>query len=397
MKCRPCCQVDAAQLEVLPRKARDRLVQVGYAQHGIAFGSECARRIDRDAVGKIAPRKANARQIDQGGREGMRPVDATERGRIVVLAGEVGDQHSLGTLDHGAGGGEGRDLVRRAELVIDLDVALIVVVEAAGICLIVIGGDIIRGRGIGQGVILRMRKEVGGHRIHDRQALIARIRGEAVLCVVEVASSGREIAVAHSLGHHAGRRQATRMMARSQVIDKEEHLAVQEGTAEGTAELRLRVWRDRDDGVLMVVPPRVGVEAIVLHVAIGRTVEQVGAALEHEHHAGAVRVAKVGRRIGGDHLDLFEGLGRGGEGHPIVLGFVHVDAVQRVVVGLGAVAIDVGRIAGSAKATVWSVAADVRHRSGSAGVDRARHIQRNGREIQAVQRQVLDGVGGEGA
>ena len=72
--------------------------------------------------------------------------------------------------------------------------------------------------------------------------------------------------------------------------------------------------------------------------------ELVGPALEHAHHAGAIYVAVVGRRVCGNHLDLLQRLRRRAVGDQVVIGFVHVDAVQRVVVRLGAVAVHVGRI-----------------------------------------------------
>ena len=100
--------------------------------------------------------------------------------------------------------------------------------------------------------------------------------------------------------------------------------------------------------------------------------------------------------MGSAHLDLFQRLGRGSVGLPVVLGLVHVDAVQREVIRLGTIAIDVGRVV-SARAVVRVVAANDGRARGATGINGTGKIQGDGRKIQAVHRQVADGVGGKGA
>ncbi len=72
--------------------------------------------------------------------------------------------------------------------------------------------------------------------------------------------------------------------------------------------------------------------------------ELVGAALEHAHHTAAVDITVVGRRVGGENLDLLQRLRRRAVGDEVVEGLVDIDAVQRIVVGLSAVAIQVDRV-----------------------------------------------------
>ncbi len=73
--------------------------------------------------------------------------------------------------------------------------------------------------------------------------------------------------------------------------------------------------------------------------------ELIGAGLQHADHIAAVHVAVGGGRVRGQHLDFLQRFRRGTVGDEVVERLVHVDAVQRVVVRLGAIAVHIGRIA----------------------------------------------------
>ena len=83
----------------------------------------------------------------------------------------------------------------------------------------------------------------------------------------------------------------THVVARSQVISKEEQLVVQNGSAHGAAELRERI---RAGGkVLIAMRVAVGVKPVILCIAECRAVKLVGSALQHNHHARAIHVTVV--------------------------------------------------------------------------------------------------------
>ncbi|GGH09142.1 hypothetical protein GCM10011586_27010 [Silvibacterium dinghuense] len=71
------------------------------------------------------------------------------------------------------------------------------------------------------------------------------------------------------------------MIARTAIVDEEEEPVTLDGATESAAEL---ILRKRIDGNLwrgLVVGPGVGIEAVILHIAISRAVELVGSALQH--------------------------------------------------------------------------------------------------------------------
>ena len=198
-----------------------------------------------------------------------------------------------------------------------------------------------------------------------------------------------EVAVAHRIREHAGCARAALVVAGAEIVDEEEELVALDRAAEGAAKLILREGIDAD--ALIVVLPRVCVQPVVLHVSIGGAMELVGAALEDADDAAAVDVAVIGRGVGGEHMHFFEGLGGGTVRDDVVEGLVHIDAVDGVVVGLGAVAVDVGQVSPT------GAALDALHAGGAGCADCAGEIKGKRGKVQAVQGEALNGVGGESA
>ena len=113
-------------------------------------------------------------------------------------------------------------------------------------------------------------------------------------------------------------------------------------------------------------------------------------AFQHADHATAVDVAVVGRRVGGQHLDLLQGLRRRAVGDDVVERFIQVNAVERVIICLRAIAVQVHTIG------VGIAAFNAGRAGGANSAYGARNIKRERRKIQAVQRKVLNGIGREG-
>jgi hypothetical protein len=181
------------------------------------------------------------------------------------------------------------------------------------------------------------------------------------------------------------------VVAGAEIVDEEEELVLQDGAAEGSAKLVLRERVGWNLGGLILVLPGVGVEAIVLQVAVSRSVEFAGTAAEDGDDAGAVDVAELGGRVRRNYLDFIERSGGGAVANFVVEGLVDVEAFECVVIRLGAVAVYVDRV------TVIGVALDDVGGGVAVGADRAGGVEGEGAEVETVERKVRDGVRGEGA
>ncbi len=93
------------------------------------------------------------------------------------------------------------------------------------------------------------------------------------------------------------------------IVDEEEELVLQDGTAEGSAEDVAGVGVFRSVGE--VVHPAVGVQVVVVQEVEGASVPAVGTALGLVEDVAAIDVAILGVGIGGDDLDLADGVDAG--------------------------------------------------------------------------------------
>ena len=128
------------------------------------------------------------------------------------------------------------------------------------------------------------------------------------------------------------------------------------------------------DGEGVVVAPGIGVQLVVLKQAVGGAVEAVGSGLQNGDDGAAVGVSVGGRCVGRNHADFVDSIRRRVVSDEVVLRLVQVRAFERVVVGLGAIAID------RSGAIVIGLALDrvVAGHSLGIGVDGSRLIKRQG-------------------
>ena len=100
----------------------------------------------------------------------------------------------------------------------------------------------------------------------------------------------RKISISHRLRKHALRSCSALVIAGSEIVDKEEELIALDGAAELPPNCACEYGLIGIAG-LVIILPGVGVQAIVLHVAVGRAMELIGAAFEHADNAAAIHVA----------------------------------------------------------------------------------------------------------
>ncbi len=199
-----------------------------------------------------------------------------------------------------------------------------------------------------------------------------------------------EVAVAHPGGRDrdvvAGLDRDLR--AAAVVVQEEEGLVLDDRAAQGGAEvvvgvLRLGGREGRDGGQAARPVEPVGAAAVLVRAALADEVDHAA--------AGA---AELGRGVGGDDLELLQGLGGGEEDHRVDQALVVVDAVVVVGVALLAHAVD-----GQGRAADFAVAEGLGVARGAAGVaagDAAVDAGGQGGqlgEVAAVERQVLDLAG----
>ena len=202
------------------------------------------------------------------------------------------------------------------------------------------------------------RELLPGERVDDR-------RGDA-----------RQVADAPRRRRDRRRGGARGILARSLVVAEEEQRVLHQRPAEGAAIDVLPAFRLRRAGPVPL--PRVRVE-VAVPVELERVApEAVGARLQYAGDDGAAHVARVGGVVVGLDRDLGHGIRAGLVPDAVVDGLVHVETVQRVVVHLLPVPVDVGARAADAR--------DVRE-AGRVGRHRAGQHQGELAGVPAVERQ----------
>ena len=242
------------------------------------------------------------------------------------------------------------------------------------------------GRAHGPGRI-ECRVEPGRERIVDGDQVAA-----GVTEVAEVADAGAR-------GRHGVDEDLPARLLQAGVVGEEERAVVavvepgnHQRSADGGAELmpierRLRILGQAAVGLRHLADEEIaGVERVVAQVFEDGAVQQVAAGLGGDRdHAGAA--AELRREDAREHLELAHLLDRGRDDHGVEGVFVVVDAVDQpgVRVGLVAERVEVRRAPRIEGAGAREVLARL------PGSDARRQID-EGREVAAVQRQLLDGA-----
>ncbi len=114
--------------------------------------------------------------------------------------------------------------------------------------------------------------------------------------------------------------------------------------------------------------------------------EAVGAAFQNAHHATAIYVAEGGGRIRGQHLHFLQRFRGGAIGNQVVERLIDVDAVQRVVVRLGAIAVHVRGI------DEIIAALNLSRARGPGGIHDTRLIQSDRGKVEAIEGEIRNRV-----
>ena len=189
-----------------------------------------------------------------------------------------------------------------------------------------------------------------------------------------------QIAVAPGVGNHRreriGRR---RLLPSTLVVGEEEQLVLHDRPANGAAEdLAVEV---RFAAAGPVGRPRRRRQLVVAPVVEAVAADAVGSRLDDHVDDRPGDVAELGRVVVGLDADLLHRVRARLVGDQVVDGVVHVDAVEHEVVGLFALAVDVG----PAAAGVLQAVERARIGRGDAGGE-----ERGGRQVAALHRQLLD-------
>ena len=137
-----------------------------------------------------------------------------------------------------------------------------------------------------------------------------------------------------------GRGGGGQVEARALIIREEEQLVLPDGTADGAAVLIPALAR-RGQAV-EVVGPLVGVEEIVAQILEQVAVELVGARFQADVDHAAEKLAELRIRIVGDHAEFLDRVHVRRVGHIVIDELDVLHAVQQVVIGLLAIAVEVG-------------------------------------------------------
>ena len=256
--------------------------------------------------------------------------------------------------------------VRRAEVVVEAQVEVVVAVALRG------RGDIIlSGHGpVGKRVQRRDGQSHGvetvlGNHVAGERRLGERIDG------VDVAA--RKIAHAFERGRNVGDPGDAFAHAPPFVVGEDERAVADHGTAERAAELVALILRAVFGGRSEEVA---GVGDAIAEELVGGSVDLVGAALQHHVDLPAGIAAGEGVVGAGGHLELAHGVHRRSQADAIQLGVAVEHAIQDELVGVLAGAVDVD----------GEIAAHRTRRTGGGRHD-ARQQQTQLEEIAAVERQ----------
>src|SRR3984885_12657362 len=183
-----------------------------------------------------------------------------------------------------------------------------------------------------------MRNQVTSDRVKDGHTLIVRVRRKAVLGVIKLERQRGKVALAHGSRKNTCCALASLVFACGLIVGEEEQLVPENRAADGASEngLGKRVLGYTRE---IVGPGVCGRVLIFLH-PVAAAVKCVATALENRNHIAAVYVAIGGRRIGLNHTQLLNGVGRRIVANQVVLGFVDVGAIEGVVVSLRAIAVN---------------------------------------------------------
>src|ERR1035437_5280368 len=141
----------------------------------------------------------------------------------------------------------------------------------------------------------------------------------------------------------------------------------------------------------MVITPGIGIEFMVLQQAVGGAVDLIRTGFQERDNSAAVGVPIRRRSVSRNYSYLGNGIGRGIISNQVVLRLVQVSAFQRVVIGLGAIAVDRRNV------IVVGIALDriVSRHAGRVRVDGSGLKERERGEVPAIQRDIGDFTGGE--
>ena len=168
------------------------------------------------------------------------------------------------------------------------------------------------------------------------------------------------------------------------IIDEEEQLVLEDGTAHGAAEL---IPTDGPRNAAPVVAPVVGIELVIAKILESVAMELIGSGLDHYVDDPSLEVAKFGRGVVRDQLELCNRVRVRLIRNQVVRGEVVVDAVQQEVIRFLTIAVHVRPPA--ARGALAAIEA------ARIGVVTPAVEQRQGDRIAADQRCMINLAGGD--
>ena len=344
-----------------------------------------AAQVERYVVERVVV-VADQQVVDDAGADDAVPVGAHAPERVLA-EGAVEQRHGglFGARFVRLLGVAHVDLVGGRGVPVDLDVELVGLFPGSALAQIVVAevaqwtadvGPRIEGL-VGQQVTRELAE--AAHR-----NLVVRERLASLRIVDDDRRARREqtaqIAVAPGVGddrrERIGRR---RLLASTLVVGEEEQLVLHDRPANGAAEdLAVEV---RFAAAGPVGRPRRRRQLVVAPVVEAVAADVVGSRLDDHVDDRPGDVAELGRVVVGLDADLLHRVRARLVGDQVVDGVVHVDAVEHEVVGLFALAVDVG----PAAAGVLQAVERARIGRGDPG-----GVERGGRQVAALHRQLLD-------
>ena len=313
--------------------------------------------------------------VDERGFHDPVPVDRHVAKRCVGLAAQQERHRPLARLGLVLGERKPPEhLVLGRGIPVNPEIALVGTVGGQRLAHVITGHA--RDRPVRQRVQIRVVEQRGGNRADAAgRNLVAREdrTGDGIL---DRRGHARKVSAAPCFRRHRDRLGPGRVEPRPLVVAEDEQLVLHDRAAESGAVDMLRPLRFR--GVRPVVRPRVRVHAAVAIELEDVAADEVRPRLDDVADHGAGHVPRVRAVIVGLDADLREGVRAWLVGDQVVDRLVHVDAVNRVVVRLFAIAVH-----------VRTAAAEIAGPRERAGVrrDDARQQQRELTAVAAVQRQ----------